>query len=233
MRHVILLGDSIFDNGFYTGGGPDTAASLRELLGPEDRVTLAAVDGARTDQIQAQLAELPADATHLAVSVGGNDALGFLNIIQDPADSVLGVGLRLHGMRAAFADRYQEMLEVALARELPLILCTIYEPRFDAKGMERVELPSGDLQAAGAGLNQAGVLQRFSTALLPVFNDAILAAAARAGLPTADLRTACNEDADFANAIEPSSQGSRKIAALLARIIAEHDFARRICALYC
>jgi hypothetical protein len=32
MPHVVLLRDSIFDNGQYTGGGPDVAWQLRKLL---------------------------------------------------------------------------------------------------------------------------------------------------------------------------------------------------------
>ena len=32
MPHVVLLGDSIFDNAAYTNGGPDVVTQLRELL---------------------------------------------------------------------------------------------------------------------------------------------------------------------------------------------------------
>jgi hypothetical protein len=34
------------------------------------------VDGAVTNDVVGQLADLPADATHLVLSVGGNDLLG-------------------------------------------------------------------------------------------------------------------------------------------------------------
>ncbi len=56
------------------------------------------------------------------------------------------------------------------------------------------------------------------TALTP-FNDAIMRAAADAGIPIIDLRRICTEDADYANAIEPSSHGGRKIAAALRRLL--------------
>lgn len=39
--HVVLLGDSIFDNGAYTGREPDVATYLSALL-PEWRTTLMA-----------------------------------------------------------------------------------------------------------------------------------------------------------------------------------------------
>jgi len=34
MALVVLLGDSIFDNAQYTGGGPDVASQVRNLLPP-------------------------------------------------------------------------------------------------------------------------------------------------------------------------------------------------------
>ena len=32
MTHIVLLGDSIFDNGRYTMGGPDVISQVRQLL---------------------------------------------------------------------------------------------------------------------------------------------------------------------------------------------------------
>lgn len=32
MPHIVLLGDSIFDNAHYTLGGPDVIAQVRKLL---------------------------------------------------------------------------------------------------------------------------------------------------------------------------------------------------------
>ena len=47
------------------------------------------------------------------------------------------------------------------------------------------------------------------------------------GLPLVDLRLICDRDEDYANPIEPSARGGDKIAAAVARLVAEHDFARR------
>jgi hypothetical protein len=33
MPHIVLLGDSIFDNAPYTRGGPDVISQVRQLLG--------------------------------------------------------------------------------------------------------------------------------------------------------------------------------------------------------
>jgi hypothetical protein len=48
---VALLGDSIFDNAAYTGGGPDLVTQLRRILPSGWEATLLAVDGARTDDV--------------------------------------------------------------------------------------------------------------------------------------------------------------------------------------
>ena len=76
MPHVVLLGDSIFDNAAYVAGGPDVVRQLRDILPSGWRATLNALDGAVIADLPQQLQKLPSDATHLVVSVGGNDALG-------------------------------------------------------------------------------------------------------------------------------------------------------------
>lgn len=42
---VVLLGDSVFDNAAYVGGGSDVAQQLRTILTGDWQVTLLAVDG--------------------------------------------------------------------------------------------------------------------------------------------------------------------------------------------
>src|SRR5215469_13129482 len=75
MRHLALLGDSIFDNGRYTSGGPDVASQVRKLLPSGWDVSLLAVDGSTTANIPDQVKRLPKETTHLVLSVGGNNAL--------------------------------------------------------------------------------------------------------------------------------------------------------------
>jgi hypothetical protein len=86
MTHIVLLGDSIFDNSPYTAGGPDVISQVRQLL-PEDwRASLLAVDGAMTKDVAFQLRRLPQDASHLVLSVGGNDALTSSSVLRTTAD---------------------------------------------------------------------------------------------------------------------------------------------------
>src|SRR5688500_14337329 len=55
--HVVLLGDSIFDNGAYVSGGPDVVAHLRAMLPRGWEATLLAVDGAVIDDVFRQLGD--------------------------------------------------------------------------------------------------------------------------------------------------------------------------------
>ena len=89
MQHVILLGDSILDNAAYVAGKPDVVQQLRDrLAGSGWRATLKAVDGSITSDVEHQLRQLPADASHLVVSIGGNDVLGRSGLLDEGAGSV-------------------------------------------------------------------------------------------------------------------------------------------------
>ena len=201
---VVLLGDSIFDNKAYVGGGPDVVVQLRERLPKGWQATLAAVDGAVTGDVTRQLARVPADATHLVVSVGGNDALRYEGVLGEGARSVGGALARLAAVRERFRGDYRVMLDAVLGRGLPAAVCTVYDPRFPDP-----------------------VRQRLAAAGLALLNDVIVREAFTRGLPLIDLRLVCDEDLDFANPIEPSARGGEKIAAEVARLVSEHDFARR------
>lgn len=198
MPHVILLGDSIFDNAAYVRGGPDVVTHLRGRLPDGWHATLAAIDGATTDDMHIQYGRVPADATHLVLSVGGNDALMNIDILDRRASSSAEVLGMLADIRDAFGERYGQVLHELRRHALPLTLCTIYEGSFpDAR------------------------MQRLAGTALTVFNDVILRCAIRSGLPVIDLRLVCNEPADYANPIEPSVQGGAKIADAIARAVAE------------
>jgi hypothetical protein len=91
MSHVVLLGDSIFDNASYVGGGPDVVKQLRDRLPSDWRATLRAVDGNVTRDVERQLSQLPRDTSHLVVDVVRNPGMvSFVIDIGDPA--VLQIG---------------------------------------------------------------------------------------------------------------------------------------------
>ena len=190
-HHVVLLGDSIFANAAYTSGGPDVATHLRQLAADWD-VTLLAEDGATIRGVPAQLARLPADATHLVISVGGNDALQNGDLLAFTASSSVEVLQAFAARLAVFERAYRTVIAEAASAGRPVVVCTVY---------------NGALDAARAVAARVG---------LAVFNDAILRAAIDLRLDTLELRSICTEPSDYANPIEPSVQGGRKIAHAIA-----------------
>jgi GDSL-like Lipase/Acylhydrolase family len=197
MNHVVLLGDSIFDNAAYVGGGPDVVRQLHAALPASWRATLNARDGAVTADIEAQLATLPADASHLVLSIGGNDALLEAGVMDENARSV-GIALdKLAAVRERFLHAYRAMLSQVMDRNLPTAVCTIYEARF----------PDADLR-------------RRAAAALTLLNDCITRETFARDLTLIDLRLICDSDADFANPIEPSVEGGAKIARAIAQFAA-------------
>lgn len=196
MPHVVLLGDSIFDNASYVAGGPDVVTHLRGQLPEGWRATLSAIDGATTHSMPIQYGRIPADATHLVLSVGGNDALMNVDILDRRVSSAAEAIGMLADMRDSFAGRYEGVLRELRGRGLPLTVCTIYEGNF------------GDAR-----------MQRLAATALTVFNDAILRHAVRAGLRLIELRLVCSDPADYANPIEPSVQGGAKIDRAIARAV--------------
>jgi hypothetical protein len=89
MIHVILLGDSVFDNGVYVDNGDlDIERQLKLILPQGCKATRLAEDGAVMGEIGVQLRGLPSDATHLVISAGGNDALREYAVLGSSASSV-------------------------------------------------------------------------------------------------------------------------------------------------
>ncbi len=201
MNHVVLLGDSILDNAAYVGGAPDVVQQVRRRLPHGWKATLGAVDGSTTRDLPGQLRLLPADATHLIVSVGGNDALGSGDFLAAPAVSTAEALLGLADIAEQFERNYHAMLTEVLACGLPTAICTVYYPRFpDA------------------------ALQKIAVTALTVFNDCIIRAAVIHRASLLDLRLICTEEGDYADPIEPSAQGGEKIASAIVKLV-EHGFA--------
>ena len=192
MPHVILLGDSIFDNAAYVRGGPAVADHLARALPADWRVTLAAVDGAVIDDVRRQLTRLPEGASHLVVSAGGNDALGHADLLDRPARSSAETLDALAAAADAFEARYRRMLAALGGTALPTTVCTVY---------------NGNLAPPAA---------RRAAAALGVFNDVIQRLASEHGIPVIELRRVCTAPADYANPIEPSVTGGEKIARAIA-----------------
>ena len=66
MYHIILAGDSIFDNKRYVRSGePDVATQIKDLLDRSDDVSLLAFDGDVTKNVEDQLKGLQLSLIHI------------------------------------------------------------------------------------------------------------------------------------------------------------------------
>jgi hypothetical protein len=203
MAHVVLLGDSIFDNAQYTGGGPDVASQGRNLLPPGWAVSLLAVDGSTTANIPDQVRRLPREATLLVLSVGGNDALTEasrlgISFFNFPGTSTSKALDTLADVSHDFETQYRSAIDACLQSGLPLGVCTIYNGCFPDKSYQRI-----------------------ASLALAVFNDVILRVAIEERLQVIDLRLICTLPADYANPIEPSSMGGEKIARAIVTLVTD------------
>jgi len=205
MAHVVLVGDSLFDNARYTEGGPDVIAQVRQLLPVGWQASLLAVDGSTTENIPAQVERLPVGASHLVLSVGGNDAIMNADILRMPAESTAQALAALHDMSQRFDRDYRRAVAACKQKGLPLAICTIYNGCFPDAEYQRL----------------------ISTALM-VFNDVILRVGIEFGLPMIDLRLICSSPSDYANPIEPSSIGGAKIAKSIVSLVTDVGSGTRV-----
>jgi lysophospholipase L1-like esterase len=204
MAHIILLGDSVFDNLKYVRPEPDVVAQLSALLPDGSNASLRAVDGAVTKDVAKQLADLPEDSTHLVLSVGGNDLLGCAGeMLQKPVTISSEVFLLLARVMGVFESMYRQAVEACLTTGLPLVVCTIYNGNFADEEFQTMA--------------RVGVA---------AFNDVILRIASEKGLASIDLRLVCSLREDFANPIEPSAIGGDKIVRAILKTLANQTWHR-------
>lgn len=202
MSHVVLLGDSIFDNAAYVAGGSSVLDQLRSRLPRDWRATLLACDGADVSGVLRQLNKLPEDASHLAISIGGNNALEHTQLIRSPVSDPRELLSELADAQSGFRKEYREMLRAIRNTRIPALACTVYDAIPDMSAVESMALS--------------------------LFNDVIVRELAAAHLPILDLRSVCNEARDYSSVspIEPSEVGGSKIARALQRILTGHDWSR-------
>lgn len=204
MLHLVLLGDSILDNAAYTEGGPAVITHIEEQLPYGWQATLLAVDGSTTEHIAEQVRKLPSSASHLLLSVGGNDALLKAEVLDAPVNSSGEALLLLSDVAREFEASYRMAVKACLSRDLPLVVCTIYHGNFpDPSYQGRVIVA------------------------LALFNDVIIRVATENRLKVIDLRLVCSEPEDYANPIEPSASGGANIAHAIVMAVTEPALAVR------
>ena len=194
--HIVLLGDSIFDNVYYiTEEEKSVIDHLRSKLPTYVKSTLLAEDGAVTSELYEQIAQIPEDASHIVISCGGNDALMMLSLLSEKSNTVRDSLEQLIPKMNNFRKDYQQMLEAVMEKKIPITVCTIYNnvPR----------LPEEEKLA------------------LSLFNDVITEEALKAKIQILDLRQICTVTDDYSeiSPIEPSAKGGEKIVKNIVRIL--------------
>lgn len=207
-NHVVLLGDSILDNAQYVPGEPPVIQQLKQQLPEGWKASLLAVDGNVTSDVVQQLQQLPTNASHLVISVGGNDALTRSFILNQPVKSVGEAMAYFATVIADFQASYRQMLKTALSYKKPTCVCTIYDAIPNLSSIEKTALS--------------------------LFNDVILREAIVAGIPVIDLRAICTEAEDYSqiSPIEPSARGGQKIVQKIMSAITQHGFDNTKCIIY-
>ena len=208
MGHVVLLGDSIFDNARYVPDRLPVIEQTRLALPSGWKATLRAVDGATIDDVSMQTSKIPDEVTHYVLSVGGNDALMESSALREPACTVGEAMGQLAAVRERFRINYRGMLLDLRILGKPVIVCTIYDAI--------PNLPVAERTALG------------------LFNEVILREAVAARVPVIDLRLICTEPGDYSplSSIEPSVVGGAKIAERIALAVTTHDFTTKRTAIY-
>jgi hypothetical protein len=147
----------------------------------------------------AQVGRIPGNASHAVVSIGGNDALQHSDLlslsVRSSAEALGAFAERLE----TFEGAYRRAVDAVIAAGLPTTVCTVY---------------NGALEPRQAVIARVG---------LAMFNDVILRTAFERRLDVVELRTICAAPEDYANPIEPSGEGGRKIARAIAQAVGAID----------
>ena len=193
-KRIILLGDSIIDNGAYVRPGEaDVAKQLQALL-PQQAIIKRAVDGAVcADVLGSQTANLES-TDRIILSAGGNDALQHIDLLEAAAATTAKqVLLRLAAIREDFRRTYASLLDRLVTIRAPVLVLTVYNPCFDGHGMD-------------------ATYQQAAEGAISLYDDVIQLEAHRRSFKVLELRTLFTSPADYANPIEPSALGGAKLA---------------------
>ena len=200
MTHIVLAGDSIFDNMAYVNQGQAVIELLTKKSNGDFKATLVAEDGAVTSDLARQFDQMPPDMTHLYISIGGNDALESAYLLAENVSTAFEAMGIFAKVVEEFQRQYRSMLNNAVTRAGNIVLCSIYD-----------SIPGYDKEPLTA---------------LKLFNEVILREAFAFGLPVMDLRLICEAPEDYSSIspIEPSGQGGDKISDVIVNLLRQHNF---------
>ena len=192
-HHVSLLGDSIIDNKVYVGEGE---LSVTEHLQHKSSsyFSMIAVDGDTTEEVlDNQLDNLKEPVSHIVLSIGGNDLLQNLHLLQDETSGMKFALEKCSELISEIQENYIKILKHLSQYDAKVLLCTVYE---------------GDLESdlLLAEYDKAGQV------MLKMHNDTVYYLASKFEVDVLELRNIFTNKEDYANPIEPSHIGGEKLA---------------------
>jgi lysophospholipase L1-like esterase len=185
---LVLLGDSILDNDIYVLDGKSVYSYLRNELPESCQLLKLAVDGYTSQDTINQLSYIPDSATHIVLSVGGNDALKLIPLLQTKINNIESALNKLVSIEKDFRKHYSALISKIVKTNAKLYVLNIYN-----------EVPN---------------LEEHKKIIISIFNDIISEEAAKRSIPLIDLRVLCSNKEDYSDisSLEPSEIGSNKIA---------------------
>jgi len=183
IRHLVLLGDAL--QNIDLGEGDTEGALVPRPRNPWKLTVLEAPQVLRQGSVRA----IPADASHVVISVAGGWAIEASGLLKGGAQSIHDALDALAVAADEFEHAFARLIAAALEAGLPTVVCTLVPARYPDPAQQRV----------------------VATALA-IFNDRVMRSAAAARLPIVDLRMVCDEDGDYASETLLSRAGVRKVA---------------------
>jgi hypothetical protein len=207
---IILLGDSVFDNENYVQS--ETEAVLGVLQNSGYKCELLARDGAIIRDVVSQIEKLEDNPKHnLFLSVGGNDALGTLDLVYR------NIHLNLDEMKFLLKEFYQKFerdihhLYAILSKKYKnkeIYVCTIYYPNFDFN----------DRSIVFNQIKQMGYQSKIFE-LVDTLNEILIRKSEEYKFGTLDINQAFHSKIYYANEIEPSFEGSKLLAGMIRDVL--------------
>ncbi len=196
MNKIVLFGDSIIDNKSYVSHGECSVLEHLENISNYEYIQLA-YDGHTTFDVQDKQLHLSTilKPSHIVLSVGGNDLLQNLSyLLNGPVSNVNEAisGIQEH-IFEPLEQRFEIIIKELSSQKVNLLLCTVYE---------------GDL---GRTEEFKDVLDS-SKIMVAAFNDIVYKTAQKYNADVLELREIFISSDDYANPIEPSHIGGKKLA---------------------
>ena len=157
------------------------------------------------------------------MSIGGNDLLEYLYLLVDEINKhTFSRNLEImNSFVEPIRERYEAIVERLIKEQGKVLLCTVYNGDFErGNGYETLEINQQFTSTFGDMFEGK---QEAAEVIARVFNDIVYSIGKKFGVDVLELREIFTESADYANPIEPSHIGGRKLAKKILEWVESND----------